>query len=846
MFSCYICKIDMFTTASITKHLRVVHGLYDSSKLNVRCSFPSCFSNFKTFNGLRKHLLSHEKDQSLSEIKINFPVNRIVNSNVLECPESYNAIVDEMDVDETNESKIICGKNDDKEYEKTHNKHESGNEVISLDMVFNIFFSQIAMLNIPHVQSQSVYDAVLEMIENIFDHLVIESQTDININKFLKITAENIKTEMVKYKSIYKRNKILNSKVLLPKQIFLGMRTDTKFDKKSNSCKEVNIPKTFQYVPILETLKWIISNNTSIINFLTTKNKYVEKKLIANGTYLEDNTLYQQKKYFVAIQLYYDDFECVNPLGSKTGAHKMGALYFTLQNLPSAFNTHLKNIHLLALFFTSDLNTDNMGKNITINNILEPIVKDLQILEMHGIIIEGLSEPLFGSLTSLSHDNLAANCLHGMVESFQANYFCRICLSHKTNIQNLFSEANCELRNSQLYNQHCRAAVNSDEKNLYGIKFYSILNDLNFFKLCDSLSVDIMHDILEGVIPYELKLFLGEVINLKLISVADLNNRLHLYDYGSVNSRNKPSPIIFDKSNISFRQKAIQAWCLFRYFPLIIDDLIVVVPELEKKFKVLSSLLKIMSIVFAPRISFDMLNDLQSLVEEHLKLFKLEFKSNIIPKQHFMLHYPTALRKMGPLIDLWCMRYEAKHGILKYMAVKYRNYKNLAKTLAVRCQQMSAISHNDGTLEMKVQYGPACSCSLEDYPLKKLFDDEDFLTGKQKIFIYKWIQFGCFYKKGMFLCLGRDPLSHLAQFSEINEIVGLANSEFQDHIFFVAKKWKTLHFNDTLHAYKLETFETESYEIIDFDLLLYKEPYNINQTYSSTDWYLVPKYTFVF
>lgn len=55
------------------------------------------------------------------------------------------------------------------------------------------------------------------------------------------------------------------------------------------------------------------------------------------------------------IELYYDDFEVANPLGSKKTLYKIGAFYFTIKNLPNRFNSNTANVHLVALGHTSEL-----------------------------------------------------------------------------------------------------------------------------------------------------------------------------------------------------------------------------------------------------------------------------------------------------------------------------------------------------------------------------------------------------------------------------------------------------------------------------------------------------------
>ena len=43
--------------------------------------------------------------------------------------------------------------------------------------------------------------------------------------------------------------------------------------------------------------------------------------------------------------------------------------------------------------------------------------------------------------------------------------------------------------------------------------------------------------------------------------------------------------------------------------------------------------------------------------------------------------------RCGPLVHMWCMRYESKHSYFKNLARVVGNFKNILKTLAVRHQR---------------------------------------------------------------------------------------------------------------------------------------------------------------
>ena len=81
--------------------------------------------------------------------------------------------------------------------------------------------------------------------------------------------------------------------------------------------------------------------------------------------------MFSEQLTSLQVQLYCDDFETANPLGSKRGAHKVGALYFVLRNLPPKLNSALINIHLVALFHAEDV------KKYGFDPILQPLIDDI-------------------------------------------------------------------------------------------------------------------------------------------------------------------------------------------------------------------------------------------------------------------------------------------------------------------------------------------------------------------------------------------------------------------------------------------------------------------------------------
>lgn len=76
---------------------------------------------------------------------------------------------------------------------------------------------------------------------------------------------------------------------------------------------------------------------------------------------------------------------------------------------------------------------------------------------------------------------------------------------------------------------------------LFGINENSILHQSSYFHITEGLVPDIMHDVLEGCLPYVMKEMIKVFINHKLISLSDLESVIMDFPYGSTDMRNKPA-----------------------------------------------------------------------------------------------------------------------------------------------------------------------------------------------------------------------------------------------------------------------------------------------------------------
>lgn len=115
------------------------------------------------------------------------------------------------------------------------------------------------------------------------------------------------------------------------------------------------------------------------------------------------------------------------------------------------------------------------------------------------------------------------------------------------------------------YNQQAAFVANDPASaSVYGVKKQSILNRSNFFHVVDGLPSDIMHDMLEGVIPLHVKVMLRKfVVAEKLFSLDELNKRLLGFPFGDSDSRNRPSSINNLNADHHMRQSGTHTCTIF-------------------------------------------------------------------------------------------------------------------------------------------------------------------------------------------------------------------------------------------------------------------------------------------
>ncbi|KAF2889611.1 hypothetical protein ILUMI_16562 [Ignelater luminosus] len=216
-----------------------------------------------------------------------------------------------------------------------------------------------------------------------------------------------------------------------------------------------------------------------------------------------------------------------------------------------------------------------------------------------------------------------------------------------------------------------------------GIKENCIWHNLSGFHVVDNFTVDIMHDLSEGVCNYDISGLLRAIIfDLKLFSIDSLNSRIQMFNYTEIESSNRPPIITVDRLKSGLKMSASEMLCFSRSLGLIIGNLM---PKGLDIWELWIKLREIIDLVTAVDIHCKDFIRLKTLVEERHILY-IKYTDNLKPKHHHLVHYPTILQMSGPLRHLWSMRAEQKHRESKLTANVSCSYKNLLQTLIFKTQ----------------------------------------------------------------------------------------------------------------------------------------------------------------
>ena len=256
----------------------------------------------------------------------------------------------------------------------------------------------------------------------------------------------------------------------------IGTRVDARADG-----TEATVDATAQYVPVISMLTKYKDHYTTL-PIRTHAGKI--------SSYF-DTHRYRTSAYHCAhptamkLTLYHDDIEVGNVLGARAGVYKMTMFYYTVHGQSSS---RLQSIHLAIVCHASDL------KQYGYASVLKPLIDDLKLL--YGGVdvgLRGVPDIIHATLEHVVGDNLAANALLGMNQSFRAGHFCRFCYISG-------AEVPCSTRASD-HDPRCRISHQLDVEMVQhipefstrtGVKQSGALDQLPYFWGVESTVPDIM------------------------------------------------------------------------------------------------------------------------------------------------------------------------------------------------------------------------------------------------------------------------------------------------------------------------------------------------------------------
>ena len=241
---------------------------------------------------------------------------------------------------------------------------------------------------------------------------------------------------------------------------------------------------------------------------------------------------------------------------------------------------------------------------------------------------------------------------------------------------------------------------------------------------------------------------------------------------------------------------AHENWALLRLLPLIVGERI---PENDPKWLVLLNLKDIVELVISSDHTDSTLCFLDSKISEHRHRFLAAFpQQTLIPKHHFLEHYPQLIKAFGPLVSLWTMRFEAKHSFFKRVVRHTHSFRNILLSLAVKHQLMLAYHlHGNKIVQSSLQVTKLSTVNLsvlrED--LKKALETK--LPGESFVQLANTACYsGTSYSTGMILAYGST--GGLPDFAELIQIVVI-----KGQVSFIVKCFNSWYI-EHLRSYELE------------------------------------------
>lgn len=366
------CELCDFSEPCTLKEYFVHFGVHLKNKETVKCPFQQCLFNSNVYSSFRAHKSRYHCSSELKDLRAEL---------IYDCdpPAAISGecnVTAPIDIDVSHD-----------EFE-----HVSG-ESVKLKLA-SLFLRMQTLLHVSKSATQDIVDELYEIgtlagectktsIENVLrqHNCNIEGTTLALITEAIQGTNPlGFLSRSGPFGTDHKRSTFFKDNFPVIEPVEYVIDADRK--------------KTFVYVPILSVLTELLSRNDVLDKVLAEEScselQSGQFKSFRDGLFFKENPLLSGDELSIAVGLYIDDFEVCNPLGTSRKKHKVCALYWVIANLPIKYRSALSSIYLAVFCKSDDL------KTFGYTQILDPLLKDLQILENQGVFIQRLGQILKG------------------------------------------------------------------------------------------------------------------------------------------------------------------------------------------------------------------------------------------------------------------------------------------------------------------------------------------------------------------------------------------------------------------------------------------------------------------
>ena len=409
------------------------------------------------------------------------------------------------------------------------------------------------MLKEKHILSSAVYHDIMKHLIKMLSQLhcyCVEENTAETLEQQALIDFESMWASM---KKVFVNKKLCDDIGFVePEQVFVSESHDD----------------FYHYIPILKSLQVYISRKDVFASIIAARANVHDHSLLTDyvdSEYFKKNSYFKGECSFLRLHFYCDEVEVCNPIGSSKGLQKLVCIYFLLGNVETKYWSMLRNVHVIAVANSSLV--IKHGYNV----VFQKLQEDLLTLERDGVIVEAPDKTVqvfHGGLTTISGDNLSNHEIGGFRRCFSSGLISRVCMCCYEDLQAKMHETCFTLRTSQSHKYHVRSVItDASLMPVYGVHCDSPFSALWSFDVIESLPPDIMHDILEGILPILLSTILEHLNSSKILSKRQFSELLNKFQFCKNDNRNKPTS---RKKGIFRKLTASQSHC-FIFFRLLSD-----------------------------------------------------------------------------------------------------------------------------------------------------------------------------------------------------------------------------------------------------------------------------------